>query len=135
MKEVYFILDKENFRISSSIFHSIENENSKVLQMLRDLDFSGIAEKNKTISFIIVSIFVKNYYDYIEKSHKFLESYKEKKELTFNNYNKVAEFNYKIDPNNTTQEFNNIIVTFSINYYKDENINGYFYSNPEIRFK
>ena len=137
MKKVYFILDKKNFKISSSIFHFIDNDNLKIMQMLRDLDFSGIAEKNKIISFIIVSIDVINNYDYILKAHQFLEYYRENGELAFNDnrYRKIVEFNYKIDPEQTKQEFDNIIVNFSINYYKDKYNEGYIYSNPEIQFK
>ena len=137
MRKVYFILDKKNFKVSSSIFHYVDNNNLKIMQMLRDLDFSGIAEKNKIISFIIVSMYIKDKYDYIQKVHQFLEDYKNNNEFTFesNRYEKIVEFDYKIDPEQTKQEFDTVYVNFSINYYKDENKEGYLYSNPEIEFK
>jgi len=138
MKKVYFILDKtdNNYRVSSFPFQHMKlDDDSQLFQMLRDIYFNGLDKKDKIISFLIVSIEVKNHIDFVMKSMNFLEKYKVLKEQVFEdeNFEKILDINYVIDIDNKTQVFQNAVIRFSINEIVEEGTTLYYYSNPEIK--
>ena len=139
MKNSYFILDKTNndFAISSAPFCVIEDEGSLKLQMLRDLNFSGITEEGTEIFFSIISLNCGNNYDFVMKSNKFLEDYKNVGESIFNDsrYKKIMDIKYNINKENTIQEYLNATVRFTINTITKEDKELCYFSNPEITIR
>lgn len=141
MSKTYYVLanffeDETNNHpwMTSIPFYQTEGEGTH-LCMLRDTNINFVANSGDILKFSLYKINVDNMMEYHKKRHYLFES----KNFSFNNvrsfgFEKIVDFNYKVDVNYKTQEFCGIKINFS--YDNDTRMFGdkYYLCLPSVDF-
>jgi hypothetical protein len=122
MKTIYVIanLDPNNLESSwmnTTPFIKIDSDTEFSLQMISDIHWNCLGEKNEIINFTVYKIDINNYKDFYNKRHTLLDS----KNFSYENvesigFVKLSDFAYKVDADNKTQSINGYEV--SLSYHK-----------------
>lgn len=135
MHTVYFILDITGLepKISGTPFVQIRDNNNLHLQMLRDVSFSGVLEKNRKIHFLLISTQISKKSDYLFVASQFLKEYAKNSEDAFSDlFRFEKEIYYTIDPDNSIQNYSNATIKFNLDRIVENNKVMWYYSNPDI---
>lgn len=104
------------------------------LQMISDLHWNCVAQRNETIYFSLYKIEINNYKEYLSKRKELFDSNNITEEYAYKlGFIKMNDFAYKVDPDNKKQMINGYEI--SISYHQINKYSNDFYLDcPSIYF-